>query len=154
MQCDIFEIEAYWQLGLLPLEELPAVAANLLSNGFRSDVLVELSALDSGQSEEVERLFRQMLTESGHGTMSQIEALRIYARSISISILSGEMAPYEGALSIWRATLVVNKPDFHELDTFIYAASEMDDRFAEKQMFEDAIFEEATRWAGYKLNGR
>jgi hypothetical protein len=145
---DLAEIEAYWRLGLLPSREIPVVAAGLLSTGVQSDVLVELAACDADKIGEVEQLFQQVLTESGYGSMSPIEALRVYARTISRAILCGEVTPFEGASSIWRATIVVNNPDFHELDTFVYAASEMDDRIVDKALFEDAITVEAKRWAG------
>jgi hypothetical protein len=50
----------------------------------------------------------------------------------------------EGAKRIWQATLNAELNGFHDLDGFIYAASELEERPEDKALFEKAIIEEAT----------
>ena len=57
----------------------------------------------------------------------------------------------DGAKEIWRATLKARIDGFHELDAFIYAASEMEDRPQERNLFEKAIMEEAKRWGNLAI---
>jgi hypothetical protein len=68
-------------------------------------------------------------------------------KAVSDSILAGEISPLEGAKRIWNATLAVNPHGWHELDAFIYAASEADSRPEDQEFFEKAIVEEARRWS-------
>src|SRR6266699_2922699 len=78
---------------------------------------------------------------TGKRRMLKTDALRRYAKQISTSILTTEVSPFDGAKLIWRATLKAGVQGFHELDGFIYAASEMEDRPKEKGFFEKAIKE-------------
>jgi len=79
--------------------------------------------------------------------MLKTDALRKYAKQIATSILTSEVSPLEGARLIWRATLKAGVQGFRELDGFIYAASELEDRPQDKELFEKAITEEAKRWS-------
>jgi len=147
-QFDITLVEAMWILGIIHIEELPALAEKALSSGIESESILRLAVCSVDESEEITRLIKRILVEAGGGSMLKIEALRYYARQISSLILSSEVTPQQGARLIWTATLKAQEKDFHELDAFIYAASEMDDRPADKVFFEQAIFEEAKRWCG------
>jgi len=145
-QFDIKLAEAMWVLGLLRVEELPELAVNALSDGFESEAILRLAVCSIDDSNEINRLFKRVLLEASGGYMPKIEALKHYAKQISMWILSSEVTPRQGARLIWTATINAQEKDFHELDTFIYAASEMDDRPADKAFFEQAILEEAKRW--------
>lgn len=139
-------IRARWALGLIRSDDLPAIAADALSNGFDSKSLVELAALSQTDANEARKLFERAMIELGHEVMSKGAALKIYARVTSTSILASELTPLEGAKRIWRATVDAGVKGFHDLDPFIYAASEMEDRPGDKAFFERAIIEEAKRW--------
>ena len=76
---------------------------------------------------------------------SKINALKLYAKEISSRILSGSIPPVEGANLIWRAHINSEEENFHDLDGFIYAASEADDRLDDKALFEQGILKEAQR---------
>src|SRR2546429_3242956 len=142
------KIEALWVLGLLSADELPDLATKALAQGFKSKSLVELARCSTDETEEIRRLFDQSLREiTGKRKMLQTDALRHYAKQISVSILSKEASPLDGAKLIWRATVKARVEGFHELDPFIYAASEMEDRPQDKELFEKAIREEANRWS-------
>jgi hypothetical protein len=141
-------IQAYWVLGLIPSNDLPRIARDALSHGFDSKSLVRLAGLLTPTGwDDTSALFRQALKELGRRTLTRREALKEYARSISASILRLELSPYEGAHAIWMATArAASDPDFHDLDPFIYAASEMEDRPQDWRFFEEAIIDQAKRW--------
>jgi len=153
-QFDIKLAEARWVLGLTPIEELPALAENALADGIESESILRLAVCSVGEIDEITRLFKRILVEAGGGNMLKIEALKYYAKQIATQILSSEISPQQGVRLIWTATINAKEKDFHELDAFIYAASEMDDRPADKEFFEQAILEEAKRWceAGQEPN--
>jgi hypothetical protein len=140
-------IMARWALGLIRSDELPDIAAGALSNVFESTSLLALAGRSQGETDEARKLFERALNELGHGVMSKTDALRIYAKITSTSILASEFTPLEGANRIWRAKRDSGVTGFHDLDPFIYAASEMEDRPEDKEFFERAIIEEAKRWA-------
>ena len=145
---DLKSIEALWVLGLISTDELPELAMQVMAQGLESKSLVELAGCSPSESDDIRRLFNQSLREiTGKRRMLKTDALRRYAKQISTSILTTEVSPFDGAKLIWRATLKAGVQGFHELDGFIYAASEMEDRPKEKGFFEKAIKEEAKRWS-------
>ncbi|WP_061540200.1 hypothetical protein [Collimonas fungivorans] len=143
---DLLQIEAMWVLGMLPSAELPKLARSALTDGFESEVILQLAICSPNETEQIQKFFKQILKNGGGGAMSKIEALRHYAKQISSSILSDKISPLDGANLIWRATINAQDREFHELDSFIYAASEMEERPDDKQFFDNAIREEAQRW--------
>ena len=127
-------------------EDLPGIATDLLCQGIESRSLIELAGLSRNEG-GAPVLFEQALDELGCGTMEPTEALGRYAKAVSTSILASEIPPLEGAKRIWRAKLYVGLHGWHDLDPFVYAASEADSRPEEREFFERAITEEARRWA-------
>jgi hypothetical protein len=144
--------EAQWILGLLRVEDLPKIAQQALAAGVNSSTLLELAICETNESEQIVKKFQQYLAENERGTMSKQEALRQYAREVSVSILLEQVPAYDGARLIWRATVNAGEKEFHELDAFIYAASEMEDRPKDRDFFVNAIRDEANRWAGAYLS--
>ena len=147
---DLRLLEAKWVLGLIHSEELPDIAATALTHGIESKSLIVLAGLNGSDTDEVRKLFEQALCELGCGRMEKIDAVRNYARSVSTAILESELAPLDGAKQIWKATLNAEISEFHELDAFIYAASELEDRPQDKALFEKAILQEATQWKKWR----
>jgi hypothetical protein len=96
-------------------------------------------------------MFAEALDELACGNMEPTEALELYAKAVSTSIVASEVRPLDGAKSIWRATLLVGVHGWHKLDPFIYAASEAESRPEDKEFFERAILEEARKWASTDL---
>jgi hypothetical protein len=136
-------VQSKWILGLIFVDDLPDIATDLLSKGLSSESLVKLAGLSDQDSNKAVRLFGSSFEELGFEKMSKIEALKIYAKYISSLILSSELTPKRGAELIWKAKLNANIPEFHDLDAFIYAASEIEDRPEDKAMFEGGIIEAA-----------
>ena len=116
---NLTQLEAMWVLGLLVCEELPRHAATALAEGVDSEAMLQLSICLPSETEQIQRLFEQILQEGGGGKMSKIDALKHYAKQISASILSKKVSPLEGAKLIWRATINSQQREFHELDSFI-----------------------------------
>jgi len=147
-------LQTQWTLGLLSIGKLPEIATTLLCDGIESKALIELAGLTRKEPGAAE-LFEQALEELGCSPLEPIDAVRYYAKAISASIVASEITPLEGANRIWRAVLHVDLHGFHELDPFIYAASEIPDRPWDRKFFEDAIVEEARRWTSLDdLNAR
>jgi hypothetical protein len=73
------------------------------------------------------------------------------ASEISSRIVSGAMSPVNGADLIAKTMYRYHKLEFHELDTFIYASSEVADRPEDRELFESAIEEEASQWAARRV---
>lgn len=143
---DLKQIEAMRVLGMLSTRELPELAASAHTEGFESEAILQLAICSRDEVEQINQLFERILAEGGVEKMSNVDALNHYAKQISTSILSDLVPPLEGANLIWRATINSREREFHGLDSFIYAASEMEDRPDDKDFFEKAIREEAQRW--------
>jgi hypothetical protein len=142
--------EALWVLGMLPTEDLPDLAADAIAQGIKSVALVKLAECSSQESQEIEQLFDNFLTQKG-GSMAKMHALKLCAKVVSQQILESKVTAQDGAKEIWRATLKARIDGFHELDAFIYAASEMEDRPQDRNLFEKAIMEEARRWSNLTM---
>ena len=142
--------EALWVLGMLPTEDLPDLAADAIAQGIELEALVKLAGCSPQESQEIAQLFDDFLKQKGGG-MSKMHALQLYAKIVSQQILESKVTAQDGAKEIWRATLKARIDGFHELDAFIYAASEMEDRPQERNLFVKAIMEEARRWCNLAI---
>jgi len=134
-------------LGLAPVEPLPCVAVQALVEGCDSPALRQLAGLTEYQSEEAPVLFKQALLEVGLSLPDKCAAVFLLARDLAAQILSGQLSPYEGGKRIWQLTLVAGR-GAPELDPFIYAASEWEERPEDRPLFEQAIREAATELVG------
>jgi hypothetical protein len=142
--------QAQWVLGLIPSDDLPAIAGQALADGIESKSLIELAGLGRSEMQEARNLFERSLNELGCKSMEKAEALGRYAKIVSTLILASEVAPLEGAKRIWQATRKAGLNGFHDLDGFIYAASELEERPEDKALFEKAIIEEAKSWSSFE----
>jgi hypothetical protein len=139
---------ALWHLGLLEPEALPEVAQGGLGEGNDSPQLRIVAALSSSEAmHQGQMYFAGALRELGRVTDSRAEAARLCARIVSQEILGNRMDAMVGARMLWDVSLSVDDPQFHELDPFIYAASEYEERPNEKALFEIGVRREATRFA-------
>lgn len=149
---DLLHAQALWVLGLLAAERLPEVGVEALEAGLDSEALCMLASLTKNEEAEAPELFAQVLKELGSHVLSRPDAARIYATVISRQILSGDLSPQAGANKLWDASIRVNDPDFHDLDTFIYAASELQSRPEDQDFFHSEIVKEAKIWAERQYN--
>ncbi len=137
--------EALFVLNLLSNDKLPEVAVAALVDGIDNRPLRILAGLSSVELQTAREFFTQALELLGRGKLSKEEAARRYTRFVARQILSGELSPYEGARRIWGASTKVDT-EFHDVDPFIYAASEYEDRPEDREFFTKEILLEAQRW--------
>jgi hypothetical protein len=138
---------AAWVLGLLVADDLPAIATTALVDGFDNSWLCQLAGLSSPRMVDASELLQRGLEECGWTIPDKRLAALQYASCVSRLILARTIAPHEGADAIWRASIAVDDTTFHDLDLFVYATSEFEDRPADRPLFENAILQEAARWA-------
>ena len=155
----LIQLESLWLLGLIWVEDLPDVALELMSQGWESESLLELAACSNNEYDDIRRLFKLTLLELGGGNITVVTALKNYAIQISNSIITAEISPKKGANLIWQSIRNARSihnfdefEEFYDLDGFIYAADEMDDRPEDKDFFEKAIIVEAKCWIEKTLN--
>lgn len=135
--------QAMMVLGLLSSEQMPQVAIKALEEGEDFSALRILAGLTGDEYTEAPRFFERALEELAFPALSRSAAARIYTIAICEQIMSGQLSPQDGASRIWDASVRTGDPDFHDLDSFIYAASELQDRPEDRDFFEREIVKEA-----------
>jgi hypothetical protein len=130
-------------LGLGDAERLTRGAVGLLTAGFDSRALVELAGLSGADTGEARVLRDRALGEMSVAVPNPREATIRLARELARKIVDGSLPPYDGAERIWDLTLRINPERIHELDPFVYAASEWRSRPGDRPFFESAIVSEA-----------
>lgn len=126
MKSDLAKSVALYSLEMLPVDDLPQIAIEALEAGYDS---VSLRELAGGQSEhpfDFRQKFEKALKELQLPMPCRRGAAILLACHIAKSILKGEMSPYEGARRIWW-DLYTKVPEAIELQTFVGAASEIED---------------------------
>lgn len=136
---------AYWTLGLLQPQQMRQVAQGLLASGVDSKLHV-LAGLSDSELDEAPDLFSQTMHALGRDKLTKPDAVRIIAKAVARQITQGDLSPYDGARRIWNASLEVAEQGFHDVDPFIYAASEYEDRPDDRDHFAAEIVAEAQRW--------
>ena len=126
-------------LDLLRSEDIADVAVLALEDGCDSPSLRILAGLTAAEADEARALFDRALSELRRAMPSKREAVLCLARETAKGILSGTIAPYEGGKQIWELCLRVPDANLSELDSFVYAASEWEDRPEDRHLLEDGI---------------
>ncbi len=142
---DLERAEMLQMLGILSKEKLLQMAKDAVTGGCDDPAVTQLSMFALNEVDEINAQFEKIKIQCDKEAMSMLSALRLYAKEISTLILSGAISPREGANMLWRAQINSRMETFHELDGFIYAASEMDDRPEDSVLFEEGILKEAKR---------
>jgi hypothetical protein len=130
-------------LGLGDAERLARSAVELLTAGFDSPALVELAGVSGANTGEARVLRDCALAEMSVAMPSPREATIRLARELAGKIIDGSLPPHQGAERIWDLTLRVHPERIHDLDPFVYAASEWKSRPGDRPFFENAIVSEA-----------
>lgn len=136
--------DARRRLSRLRDDTLSDAAIDALSAGLDSPALRRLAVSADEDTVEKTRLFDAVLRELGVQPLDTDAALQAYVRHLSKKIVDGAMDPYKGAKEIW-SVLLDSGSATHEYDPFVYAASEYEDRIADREMFSNAIVDEARR---------
>ncbi|HWR16110.1 MAG TPA: hypothetical protein VN577_14880 [Terriglobales bacterium] len=145
-------IQARWEFGKLPSEELPRLAQDALELGYDGKYTRRIAGLESPDSFDLQPLMPGFLAELGvTSKLSQRNAGMALARLVAQAIVDGRVKPYDGARFIWReieVELWPNPPE--ELLCFVGNASEYEDsEFYSEQPEDDrkTIAEEIIRGA-------
>lgn len=137
---------AWWALGLIESTELPAGAARGLEDGLDSASLRSLAGLERSDSHGCAGLLERAAAELGLRVPDQREAARHLATQLSKRIIQGDLDAIAGARMVAEVSRAVESPGFHDLDVFVYADSEANDRPEDREFFIQRIFSEARRW--------
>lgn len=126
-------------IGLLLSEDLSEAAALVLGDDYDSPALRMLAGLTVAEPDEARALFDRALVEFDVPIPTKGEAVMRLARRTAERIIDGTATPYEGAKQIWELSLRLQEEHLSELDSFVYAASEWEDRPEDRRVFEDGI---------------
>ena len=137
---------ALYVLGLLQPDEISHAADLALASGLSSPSLLELAGLTRAESADASRLFAEAMAELSSQSLAPRDAAIQLATGIARDIVSQVIDPYQGAKLIWRLRNAVTEPGFHDLDPFVYATTEYEDRPEERDHFSSEIVKEAVRW--------
>lgn len=131
-----------WALGLLDSAGVPDLAVRALENGLDSPSLRRLAGLDRADFESTRSLFLAALAELGVTPPPPPVAVERVARDVAEGIVGGAIDALEGARFLSAVSREMG-PGFHDLDGFVYADSEAEDRPSDREMFADMIRREA-----------
>lgn len=126
-------------LGLLRSDDLARVGVQALEDGCDSPSLRILAGVNASETEEARRIFGRALSELNVVVPSKRDAVMHLARETAKEILAGKTGVYLGAKLIWDLTLRASDEELPELDSFVYAASEWEDRPEDRVAFEEGI---------------
>ena len=137
---------AWWALGLIESTELPAGAARGLEDGLDSASLRSLAGLERSDSYGAAGLLERAAAELGLRVPDRREAARHLAIQLSKRIIRGDLEALAGARMVSKISRAVVSLGFHDLDVFVYADSEAEDRPGDRDFFVQRIVSEARRW--------
>jgi hypothetical protein len=124
-------------------EGVANVAAEALGRGDDSPTLRALAVVSSPRKEEVLALLNRTFDEMGIRLLDPESAARFLAHRMARNISNNTVSPYEGAKAIWNLATRLRPLRLPELDPFIYAASEWEERTEDRALFERAIVDSA-----------
>jgi hypothetical protein len=142
---DLLELYAKYAVRSIDLRDLRLRAIEMLVAD-SDEQLFSIAACSELDTDCVRKHAEDLFQEKGYLKLSWVDVLRVYAVAVSRVILTGGVTEEQGAHLIARASQIKPLPDdFHELDTFRYASSELPDRRNEAEVFRRGIREEAAR---------
>lgn len=126
-------------LGLTFAEQYADIALQALEAGYDSPSLRFLAGLPAIAAAEASVLFDRCMAELSLPRPSRRDAVRQLAKIAAAQILDGATTPYQGAKEIWSLSLHLVGERLPELDPFVYAASELEDRPEDHLVFEKGV---------------
>jgi len=126
-------------LGFIGPEAIVSKAANVLNEGVDSHSIRQLAGMSSAESDEVRTVFHAALRELGLEAPSPHEAAILVATEVASRIAGGSTSPYDGAKEIWNIVRRLPLEPLPELDTFVYGASEWEERPEDQKNFAAGI---------------
>ena len=142
---DFSLIAAQWKLGLIPPEQVPALAIEMMADGFDSPGVVALAILDRPTSADLEPLMERAAAELNLPELTQTAALWRVAYATAEDIVSGAIPPRQGAGILWDICNELEMPML--LRSFVYLAADYGegpgDAATEAAWFDNRIRESA-----------
>lgn len=135
-------------LGFADPDELVDAGVRELTAGRDTESLRILAGLGPDEVGEARQLFERALGELGMAIFTERDAVALLSREIASQILEETVAADVGAKQIWEITLQAQDVDTSELDSFVYAASEWDDRPEDRNVFREGIYAAASELVG------
>ena len=126
-------------LGLVGPEAMPPEATNELLEGLDSPSIRRLAGLSRAETDEARGVFQAALLELDIECPSPREAAILVATEVARRITDGTVSPYDGAKQIWNLVRLVPLEPFPEFDTFVYGASEWEERPEDHEIFAAGI---------------
>ena len=126
-------------LGLLLSDDLAEVARSALEAGYDSPSLRMLASLTAAEADQAHDMFARALAELRIAIPGKRDAVLYLAREIAKGMVNGTVGTAQGAKQIWDLSLQIVDERMPELDTFVYGASEWDDRPEDRHIFEAGI---------------
>ena len=149
---DALTLFACFELGVLCVSDLREFAIAHLEEPI-DPLILEMSLCDKTDSECIRLAALRLFDEHGYGDIAREHLLRIVTIHVCNKIVAGSVAVKEGARIIVDARTQARLHDFHEVDPFVYALSEMEERPQDEAFFTGALMEEAKEWA-FRSRGR
>jgi len=112
-----------------------------------------LAGASEHDTEEAHRLFAKVLGELGLPVPPAPEAGLTLARDIAREVLSGAVAPYEGAKRIWDH-VYTRLPELKQLKPFVGLASEYEDDAEHRDDYSRRIIEKCESLIGQDVKGK
>jgi hypothetical protein len=102
---DLDLAQARWVLGMIPLDQLPELAAQAMVQGFEGPGVLDLASFDEPtlhliKPEIVEQAFREM----GRAPLTRSQAALRVARELALRILRGQVSVEKGAADVFDLT--------------------------------------------------
>jgi hypothetical protein len=130
-------------LALADPEASVSIAWELLEHGYDSKALRQLAGLHPSALDKSDELLAAALEELAVPLPPARDAVIWLAQEIAGLLLRGAVDEVGAARAIWDLTLRLPAVRFPELDTFIYAASEWDDRPEDRDLLSRGVIEAA-----------
>jgi hypothetical protein len=119
-------------------DAMPAEATQALLEGIDSPAVRRLAGMDGADGDDVRAAFRSALRELAIEIPSRREAAILLATEVARRITQGTVSPHEGAREIW-GVVRSSREHLPELDTFVYGASEWEERPKDQNNFAAGI---------------
>ncbi len=142
---------ALWTLELLDSDQIPDVATLALQRGIDSQQLRVLAGTIPTPGASLRESFSSALQNLGVRLPPRDGATRVLAKCLALQILDRTLDPIDGARKMAEIARAVGG-GFSELDAFIYAESEAEDRPDDRQFFHEEIIKAARVWAGRRCD--
>jgi hypothetical protein len=126
-------------LGLVGPDAMRSEAADALQEGIDSPSVRQLAGMRPIENDKVRGVFDTALRELDIKRPSRREAAILVATDVASRIIESTVSPYDGAKEVWNIVRRFPLEHLPELDTFVYGASEWDERPQDQKAFADGI---------------